>query len=690
MKNIYANVLVAILVLPTFSLTAECVEPSVAIITGEVRDPTSREIILNFQSPLALGRSSEQRVILDSHNRFAITIPLSRANYVVCRYPTRRPTWKWMGWIVFYVFGPPDPIALFVEPGDSLHVVVEPGYFSPSLRFSGENADNSRFMSGWIPRFRRFQRGLDYQDLKAEDFSRKIAEWRRDQSELLAEAREKYALSPAFIDFATIYFTYGFGRFLISYPTQFSLVNGYENKDIPPEYYDFLLEISLVNEEAIGVGNYRTFLVRTLGWELSKDPKPQKLSDVYDLSGLGLSEKTLARLDSLYEQTGRKPLLSQMVDFSQAVLSPANQVRLDSMYKNRARLRLSKRYDLGKMGVAPADHGRIDSFYAKAGRGLRITTSNKITEPELDTTSGAVELYLPMKEGSDAGEQLDSFNRTPGLSEKVDLSSLGLSPPVQAQLDSLYVHRQPLRLSEKVDLTDLDLTDASRTRLDSIYANSSGARGYLFAKRYDLAKRKLSGRVLYWFLAGELIDGFRTDGDAFALATRKWQDFTAINPYAEYTDAVQAALNKAMALRPGRHAPDFTLTDLDGHSVSLSQFRGKVVFMDFWASWCGPCIANLPFLRSIKKRSADLPVVFVNLSLDESDSAWRKAIEKHKIKGVHVRTTGSAVAKLYNVLGVPSYFLVDPQGRIVEQLTQLDLMDTDSVAEKIKETLGSV
>lgn len=56
-------------------------------------------------------------------------------------------------------------------------------------------------------------------DLKVEDFSRKIAGWRQDQFELLGEAREKYALSPAFIDFATIYFNYGWGRFVISYTT---------------------------------------------------------------------------------------------------------------------------------------------------------------------------------------------------------------------------------------------------------------------------------------------------------------------------------------------------------------------------------------------------------------------------------------------------------------------------------------
>ena len=688
MLNTYFHVLVTFLMASSACLAAESPQsqPSVAIITGEVREPTSREITFNFQSPLALGRSSEQRVVLDSHNRFALTVPLSRANYVVCSYPTRRPTWKWMGWIVFYVFGPPSPIALFIEPGDSLHVVVEPGYFSSSLRFSGQNADNCRFMSWWIPRFRRFQRDLDYKDLKLADFTRKIQRWRRKQFESLAKGRQKYSLSPAFIDFATTYFNYGWGRFMISYPTNYSLANGYGNKEITPEYYDFLNEISLVDENAIGVSNYHTFLVRTLGWELGEVRKPLKLSEMYDLLSMELPAEAQVQLDSLYEKTGRKPRLSQMVDLSSAGLSPAVQARFDSMHKRTKKLKFSMRYDLAKMGVAPADHARIDSFYAKSGRGLTMITSYKISTPELDTTSGALVLHLPIEEKADPRELMRSLRRTLKLSEEVDLSSLGLPPMVRTQLDSLYVHRQPLKLSEKVDLSSLGLTDASRAHLDSIYANSP-QQGWLFPRLYDLAKRKLSGRVLYWFLAGQLIDGVKLGSDAFALAFRKWEDFKAINPYPEYTEAVQAALNKAMTLQPGRVAPDFTLHDMDGQPVSLSKYKGQAVLLDFWASWCGPCIANLPYLRRIKQKTADQPVVFLNLSIDANETAWRNAIKKHKIKGVHVRTTGSDVGKMYNVRGVPSYFLVDPQGRIVERLTQMDLMDTDKVTAKIKESL---
>jgi thiol-disulfide isomerase/thioredoxin len=112
-----------------------------------------------------------------------------------------------------------------------------------------------------------------------------------------------------------------------------------------------------------------------------------------------------------------------------------------------------------------------------------------------------------------------------------------------------------------------------------------------------------------------------------------------------------------------------------------------VVLLDFWASWCGPCIGNLPYLRRIKEETADQPVVFLNLSLDASETAWRKAIEKHEIKGVHVRSAnfGSDAARAYNVRGIPSYFLVDSQGLIVERLS--GVMDTDAVVAKIKKSL---
>lgn len=661
----FCGFLVAALTASSTCLSAESAQsqPSVAIITGEVRNPASREVAFTFTPPSGLG-SSDESAALDSLNRFTLELPVSRGILVRGYFDSGQPGWEWARWIGSFLFDH-HPLVFFAEPGDSLHITIDAGYFSPSCSFSGPDADNSRFIAEWIPRFLHFHR--EYEGLELEDFKRQADQRRREQIEFLAERRGKYSLSPGFIDFATAYFSYGWARSMISYPTNYRFANGHRNRDITPEYYDFLEEIPLVAEKAMGVGGYHTFLVRTLDWEL-QDSEPRKrplLSELRDLTALNLSEETQARLDSLYEKSGRRPRLSKMVDLSAVGLPPAAQDRLDSLYEKKRSLRLSQMFDLPALGVPETARTELDSFFEKSGRSYSLVFSSDEETPRVDTTGGELVFRLPQTSGVDEGMQ--SIHRTPKLSEKVDLSDLGLPPENQARLDSLYEHRESLKLSDKIDLSGLGLSEAALARLDSIYAGTGSRTIWSFSRRYDLAKQKLDGRVLYWFLAGELIEGFR-QSEAFSLAHRKWEDFREINPYPEYTAAVQAALDIALQLQPGQPAPEFTLDDLDGQPVSLSQFRGKVVLLDFWASWCGPCIGDLPHLRQIKERTAGQPVVFLNLSLDTDEAAWRKAIEKHGIEGVHVRAHGfySDPARSYNINGIPSYYLVDSRGVIAD------------------------
>ena len=361
-------------------------------------------------------------------------------------------------------------------------------------------------------------------------------------------------------------------------------------------------------------------------------------------------------------------------------LSDSVQTRLDSLYDREGRhLDLSEMFDLSSLGLSDADQAHVDSLYRKGG--YSISSSSDAEEPRVDTTGGRIMFRMP------PGVLIDSLRmEPPKLSERIDLSALGLSGAARVQIDSLYENRQRLGLSEKIDLSSLGLSAAARTQLDSLYADL-GSRIWLQPWRtYDLAREKLEGRVLYWYLAGELIDGFER-GESFAFAHRKWEEFQAANPYPEFAGPVQAALDKALELQPGRPAPDFTLHDLYGQPVSLSQFEGQVVLLDFWASWCGPCYSALPDLRRLKKETADLPVVFLNLSIDRDDAAWREAIARHEIMGVHVRADGwdAEVAESYQITAIPSYYLVDARGVIVERLSGVN--DTDRIVAAIENSL---
>jgi peroxiredoxin len=118
----------------------------------------------------------------------------------------------------------------------------------------------------------------------------------------------------------------------------------------------------------------------------------------------------------------------------------------------------------------------------------------------------------------------------------------------------------------------------------------------------------------------------------------------------------------------GTTAPDFTLTSLDGKSVSLKNLRGKYVLLDFWASWCPPCRAENPNVVNAYNQYKDKNFTILSVSLDSDKSKWQEAVAKDKLVWQHVSDLQgwqSTVAALYGVQAIPSNFLIDPSGKII-------------------------
>ena len=115
--------------------------------------------------------------------------------------------------------------------------------------------------------------------------------------------------------------------------------------------------------------------------------------------------------------------------------------------------------------------------------------------------------------------------------------------------------------------------------------------------------------------------------------------------------------------RIGSAAPDFTVQDSD-HTVTLSQFRGQVVLLNFWATWCPPCIEETPSLVKMQNRMKDKGVVVLAVSIDADDAAYHKFLKDYNVSMVTVRDEAKKASSLYGTFGWPETYVIDRTGVI--------------------------
>jgi thiol-disulfide isomerase/thioredoxin len=131
-------------------------------------------------------------------------------------------------------------------------------------------------------------------------------------------------------------------------------------------------------------------------------------------------------------------------------------------------------------------------------------------------------------------------------------------------------------------------------------------------------------------------------------------------------------------------APAFTVTALDGSRFNLDEMGGRIVLIDFWATWCGPCREELPHMKKIAQEFANEPLVIISVSWDSDEAKWKDFIQKNEMTWVQYRDTDHVLANAFGINAIPHYFTIDTDGVLTAEM----LGEGSNVEGKLKKLIA--
>ncbi len=135
----------------------------------------------------------------------------------------------------------------------------------------------------------------------------------------------------------------------------------------------------------------------------------------------------------------------------------------------------------------------------------------------------------------------------------------------------------------------------------------------------------------------------------------------------EILSTFQAVYASGSALAAGSPSPDFKMTDINGKEYTLADFKGRILYIDVWATWCGPCKEELPKLHALADNFKGTNVCFISMSVDKDKAAWEKMVKEQNLGGVQLYAgPESQFIADYKVNGIPRFILIDKEGKIIE------------------------
>ena len=200
-------------------------------------------------------------------------------------------------------------------------------------------------------------------------------------------------------------------------------------------------------------------------------------------------------------------------------------------------------------------------------------------------------------------------------------------------------------------------------------------RSYL-NKKYEFEKENLNKKIdFYEWAKTELPEDVRNEFMAYALGSdfsrRLYDEFGENSAYPEMARIVRDKYQHLEGMLEGNPAPEVTLEDLDGNEIALAELQGKYTYIDLWATWCGPCIKEIPSIQKLEKEYHGKNIQFVSISVDDEKDLdkWKRFVNEKNLTGIQLiadREADSIIKKTFNIKMIPRFIFLDPQGKIID------------------------
>lgn len=233
--------------------------------------------------------------------------------------------------------------------------------------------------------------------------------------------------------------------------------------------------------------------------------------------------------------------------------------------------------------------------------------------------------------------------------QNIEASAVGFDvadvlPGIETALDNDYAPLFPM--AAQMIARSIPADEGLLGRLEKLYANYKN----------EAVRAKVASLILSAFLSEH---NYSADFDGGLAQLEQ-----AVEKYALSMEYVEEYIKRKATIVGSPFPADVVLEDADGNVVDISSFKGKYLYIDLWASWCGPCCKEVPHLQAIEKEFQDSNVVFISISTDTDKEAWKKKMLELDMHGNQLHDRNNTLCNALNVKGIPFFLIYDKEGKL--------------------------